>query len=111
VELVKLALEHNSGSIIIPKPRSMSLLNVAEAVCGGTSKIEITGPRAGEKRHEQLLHQQESVRARDLGPYYELLKVGSANISEPFILSSNTPEAGWFELDEFRDLIKEASCI
>lgn len=104
VHLIGLALEHQSGSIIIPRPRAMKLLDLALCISGN---IEIVGPRVGEKRHEQLLHQQESVRARDHGVYYELC-AGPEAYSEPFILSSNTPEAGWFEIDEMKEAIVRA---
>lgn len=111
VHLVELACEHGSGSIIIPKPYSMRLLDVAECIANEQAEIEIIGPRAGEKRHEQLIHQQESVRARNHNYYYELLLVGSPEQGEPFILSSNTPEAGWLDKDRMRDIIGEAECV
>lgn len=106
VWLIGLALEHESGSIIIPKPRAMRLIDLAETICNEQATLKVTGPRPGEKRHEQLLHQQESVRVRDHMQYYELCASGV--YSEPFILSSNTPEAGWLERDEMKDLIVQA---
>lgn len=109
VELIGLALAAESGSIIIPKPRAMKLLELAETVCNEQSTLKIVGPRPGEKRHEQLLHQQESVRVRDHMQYYELCMNGV--YSEPFILSSNTPEAGWFERDQMRQLIAESRLV
>lgn len=106
VNLIRLALEHQSGSIIIPKPRSMNLLDLALSI---SSNVETIGPRLGEKRHEQLLHQQESVRAHSNKSYYELCAEGVH--SEPFILSSNTPEAGWYTQEEMKEAIVRAKAI
>ena len=106
VDLVGLALSTGDGSIVIPKPRSMTLQELASVF---SKSIKVVGVRPGEKRHEQLLHQQESVRAIDTGTHYVLKESGV--YSEPFILSSNTPEAGWYTREEMLEAIEGARTI
>ena len=106
VDLIGMALVGDSGNIVIPKPRSMTLLDLAHVF---SNNVETIGIRPGEKRHEQLLHQQESVRAVDTGTHYVLKESGI--YSEPFILSSNTPEAGWFTKEEMLGAIDAARSI
>ncbi len=72
VDLIIDGLELGSGSILIPKSRSASMAVMAEACAPGVP-IEIIGPRAGEKRHEQLLNAHEAPYASEgrhfiLGP-------------------------------------------
>lgn len=100
----------NNGSVVIPQPASMRLLDLAVLIAGSESNIDVIGVRPGEKRHEQLLHQQESVRAKLVGTYYELLRSGEKAVSEPFMLSSSAPKV-WLSQSRMRELIQESALV
>jgi UDP-N-acetylglucosamine 4,6-dehydratase len=98
VDLVLYTLSRNSGEIVIPTPSSMHIGDLAELLAEPHSaQVEIVGVRPGEKKHEQLLHAQESVRAEQLGAHYILHPEGI--YSEPFQLSSETPDRWWTPVD------------
>lgn len=109
----------HSGSVLIPEPAAMKLLDLAVLVTGfeqgraydrASSPIKITGPRPGEKRHEQLMHQQESVRARNIGGHYELYDALHEPVGEPFILTSNTPRV-WCSNEFMLNAIEDAKSV
>jgi FlaA1/EpsC-like NDP-sugar epimerase len=114
-KLIDLALMSHTGSIVIPKPRAMVLQDLANALIkdAGHGEALACGVRPGEKRHEALLHQQESIRAVDEHTHYELHRVGSDLLAhcEPFILSSNTPQGGWIQPDELLAAIADAKMV
>jgi UDP-glucose 4-epimerase len=62
-----------SGEIWLPKLRSMSIIDLAEIFSKKFSKpIKIIGMRPGEKLHEDLISEAESVRVQDIGSHYVL---------------------------------------
>lgn len=95
------------GSVLIPEPASMKLLDLAHVF---THDIEIIGPRPGEKKHESLLHPQESTRARNIGGFYELFSSLHEAVSEPFELSSDKPKH-WLTQEEMLVAIEEAKLV
>lgn len=111
VDLIIEAGLTNSGSIVIPHPKAMSLQALAEAVCPGIKQV-IIGLRPGERRHEKLLSESESVRAcklehASLGAVYNYhpsrkLEPGVAS----FELASNT--SNLISVAVFRALADEA---
>lgn len=112
-KLIDLALMSQSGSIVIPKPRAMVMQDLANTLIEdyGQGTITTIGVRPGEKHHEALLHQQESIRAVNQHTHYELLKVGSKAVSEPFILTSNAPQGGWIRPDELLSAVSDAKLV
>lgn len=97
-----------SGSIIIPPVRAMTLLDSAKAATREDIDVEIIGTRPGEKQHESLLHEQESVRTRahdDL--FLELLPPGTPAEAAPFTISSDNPQHLMCQV-EMRELIADA---
>lgn len=112
-KLIDLALMSHTGSIVIPKPRAMVLQDLANALIKSAGRGEALpcGVRPGEKHHEALLHHQESIRAVDEHTHYELHRVGSDHVGEPFILSSNTPQGGWIQPDELLAAIADAKMV
>lgn len=99
-----------AGSILVPRPAAMMLTNVAKAAVDG-APIEYIGQRPGEKKHELLIHYEESVRAvRGPRPYYELLPVHAEAGTEAFTVSSQHPNR-WMEVDEMRALIADAATV
>lgn len=113
VGLIKLSMSVKSGSIIIPKPRAMRMIDLALALAPSMQEIRIIGQRPGEKMHESLMHEQESVRSIDRCNYYELLRVSSKikTASPAFELCSNNPEGGWISIDEMRELINSNGAV
>jgi UDP-N-acetylglucosamine 4,6-dehydratase len=109
VQLVQETLEAETGDILIPQPASMRIGELAELIAEPHhARVEIVGVRPGEKRHEQLLHQQESVRAQFDGVNYRLHPNGV--YSEPFMLSSNDPQH-WWGAAEMREEIEMAEYV
>lgn len=122
VKLVEMCFACENGSIIIPKPRAMTMGDLAYTLVAdyekthgclvGQDRIVITGIRPGEKRHEALLHQDESIRAIDYRTHYELRMIGTKPVhNEPFILSSNTPQGGWISSDELLHAVRDAELV
>lgn len=97
-----------SGSIVIPPVRAMTLLDSAKAATREDIDVEIIGTRPGEKQHESLLHEQESLRTRahdDL--FLELLPPGTPAEVAPFTISSDSPQHLMSPV-EMRELIADA---
>jgi UDP-N-acetylglucosamine 4,6-dehydratase len=112
VDLIKNTLEWcEPGSVLIPEPASMKLLDLAKLLTHYDERqIEIIGPRPGEKRHEQLMHQQESVRARNIGGFYELYSSLHEPVSEPFALTSDAPRV-WCSNEFMLSSIEDAKLV
>ncbi|MDB4110549.1 UDP-N-acetylglucosamine 4,6-dehydratase (inverting) [Amylibacter sp.] len=73
VEMVMYALNnHLGGEIFIPKIPSYRILDVAKAVAP-ECEINIIGIRPGEKLHEEMLTDTDSLNTIDLGKYYAIL--------------------------------------
>lgn len=61
----------SSGQIWIPRIPAMKILDLANIFAGRTeSKIIVTGMRPGEKLHEDLISEPESIRTRSSGNHY-----------------------------------------
>ncbi len=72
-QLVCFALEQmEGGETFIPKMPSMKIVDMFDAIVPNAEK-EIIGIRPGEKMHEILLTEQESVRAIELAKYFVVL--------------------------------------
>ncbi|MFA4941310.1 MAG: polysaccharide biosynthesis protein, partial [Patescibacteria group bacterium] len=71
--LVMFALENmEGGEIFVPKIPSMKLVDLFDIIAPGIEK-EIIGIRPGEKLHEVLLTEQESLHSIELNNYYVIL--------------------------------------
>ena len=57
------------GEVFVPKVPSMSIVEMAEALCPGCG-IRETGIRPGEKIHESLMTRDEARHTRDMGDYF-----------------------------------------
>jgi len=72
-DLVSFALENmEGGEIFVPKIPSMKLLDLFEAIAPKAEK-EIVGIRPGEKLHEVLLTEQESLHSVELDGHFVIL--------------------------------------
>ena len=120
VNLVMFALEnHLGGEIFIPKIPSYRILDVAEAVAPECEK-RIVGIRPGEKLHEEMITDTDSLNTIDLGPYYAILPSVSFTYTEeeymrhhkaekvPFGFKYNSgTNTEWETVEGLRELIKE----
>lgn len=80
VDLIFTALEdEEGGKIFIPKVKSTTILNVAKAMMFvyGTANIKVTGIRPGEKIHEILISEEETLRTEDLGKVFVIHDINS----------------------------------
>ena len=71
--MVMYALGHHlGGEIFVPKIPSYRILDVAKAVAP-ECEVKIVGIRAGEKLHEEMITDTDSLNTIDLGKYYAIL--------------------------------------
>ncbi len=120
VDLVMYALAHHiGGEIFIPKIPSYKILDVAEAIAPDCEK-PIVGIRPGEKLHEEMITDTDSLNTIDLGPYYAILPSVSLIYSEqeflehhnakkvPFGFKYNSgTNTEWETVESIRNLIKK----
>lgn len=82
VDVVMYAIEHHlGGEIFVPKIPSYKILDIAEAIAPEASR-EIIGIRPGEKLHEQMITNTDSLNTIDLGDHYAILPSFSDSYSE-----------------------------
>jgi len=108
--IVRALTNLDSGSILIPPARAANLLDTARAATYKDVAVEVIGERPGEKRHELLLHHEESVRTRRHGTFVELLPPGSPATEEAFTIASHTPRY-MISVVELRELIEDAEKV
>lgn len=73
VNMVMYAIEHHlGGEIFIPKIPSYKILDVARAIAP-ECKLKTVGIRPGEKLHEEMITDTDSLNTIDLGKYYAIL--------------------------------------
>ncbi|MEC9282562.1 MAG: UDP-N-acetylglucosamine 4,6-dehydratase (inverting) [Bdellovibrionota bacterium] len=106
------------GEVFIPKIPSFKITDLAEAVAPKCSIKEI-GIRPGEKLHEEMITETDSLNTLDCGKYYVILpsmpiwnlddykKRFSASFVEHGFKYSSDRNAQWLDVQELRDLVKE----
>ena len=72
---------HLGGEIFVPKISSYRIMDVAAAI-GSDCKTEIIGIRPGEKIHEEMITDSDSLKTIDLGKYYVILPAISESYTE-----------------------------
>jgi UDP-N-acetylglucosamine 4,6-dehydratase/5-epimerase len=119
VDMVMHALQnHLGGEIFIPKIPSYKILDVAEAVAPGC-KLKIVGVRPGEKLHEEMITDTDSLNTIDVGRYYAILPSVSYTFTDKQYLEHHNADKvefgfkytsgnnlAWETVDSLRDLIK-----
>lgn len=120
VNLVMFAIEnHLGGEIFVPKIPSYKIMDVATAIAP-ECETKIVGIRPGEKLHEEMITDTDSLNTIDLGIYYAILpSVSMIYTEETFIehhkakkvefgfkYSSGT-NTEWESVESLRTLIKE----
>lgn len=84
IDMVLWSIEHSlGGEVLVPKIPSYRITDVARAV-GPDCRQEIVGIRPGEKVHEEMITESDSMNTVDLGRYYAIL-----------------PSAGTYSVDEY----------
>lgn len=99
------------GSVTVPSPRALPMSDVIRAVLGFNDRhpipedrIEVIGMRPGEKMHESLIHEAESIRTVQdaTGHYYQILPPGTQSMNDAFTIRSDNPPGGLIGIEEFR---------
>lgn len=120
VNMVMYALEHHlGGEIFVPKIPSYKILDIAKAIAP-ECKTEVVGIRPGEKLHEEMITDTDSLNTIDLGKYYAILPSVSFTYTEAEYLKHHKAEkvpfgfkynsgtnTEWESIESLRDLIKE----
>ena len=83
VNMVLYAIKnHLGGEIFVPKIPSYKILDVANAIAPQAKKKNIVGIRPGEKLHEEMITDTDSLNTIDIGKYYAILPSVSFIYSE-----------------------------
>ncbi|CAE6881069.1 UDP-N-acetylglucosamine 4,6-dehydratase (inverting) [Vibrio sp. B1FLJ16] len=120
VNMVMYALEHHlGGEIFIPKIPSYKILDIAEAVAP-ECETKVVGIRPGEKLHEEMITDTDSLNTIDLGKYYAILPSVSFTYTEEEYLTHHKAEkvpfgfkynsgtnTEWETIESLRALVKE----
>ena len=120
VDMVMYALKHHiGGEIFIPKISSYRILDIAKAIAP-ECETRIVGIRPGEKLHEEMITDTDSLNTIDLGKYYAILPSVSFTYLEadylahhqaikvPFGFRYNSgTNTDWESIDTLRQLINE----
>jgi UDP-N-acetylglucosamine 4,6-dehydratase (inverting) len=120
VDMVLYAIDHHlGGEIFVPKISSYRILDVAKAIAPNC-ETKIVGIRPGEKLHEEMITDTDSLHTIDLGRYYailpsvsftyttdEFLNHHNANMV-PFGFKYNSgTNTEWEDINSLRKLITE----
>ena len=120
VDLVMFAIgNHLGGEIFIPKIPSYKILDVATAVAP-ECKTTVVGIRPGEKLHEEMLTETDSINTIDLGDKYAILPSVSYMYTEEQFMAHHNAEkvpfgfkynsgtnTEWETVESLRSLVKE----
>jgi UDP-N-acetylglucosamine 4,6-dehydratase/5-epimerase len=119
VEMVLWALQNSKGGeIFVPKIPSYLITDLAKAI-SPTSKLVNVGIRPGEKIHEEMITESDSLNTVDLDIYYAILPSSGKNsvekycqitngkpVAEGFSYNSGTNE-DFLSVEQLSNLIKE----
>ena len=120
VDLVMFAIQkHLGGEIFVPKIPSYKILDVAKAVAP-ECEVKVVGIRPGEKLHEEMITDTDSLNTIDLGKHYAILPSVSLIYTEeefmkhhnatkvPFGFKYNSgTNTEWESIEGLRKLIKK----
>lgn len=120
VNMVMYAIEnHIGGEIFVPKIPSYKITDIAQAIAP-ECKTQIVGIRPGEKLHEEMITDSDSLNTIDLGKYYAILPSVSFTYKEedflehhnavkvPFGFKYNSgTNTEWETVESLRNLIVE----
>ena len=106
------------GEVFVPKIPSYKITDVAKAIAPNC-KQEIVGVRPGEKIHEEMITESDSLNTWDLGKYYAILPqkpifdlndyvktFNAVKVPEGFCYNSGT-NTEWETIESLRDLVRK----
>lgn len=119
VDMVMYAIENAwGGELFVPKIPSYKILDVAKAVAPDC-KTDVVGIRPGEKLHEEMITETDSMSTYDCGKYYVIApsvplwkmdewtkKFNAKKVPEGFKYNSGS-NTDWVTPEEIRSLIKK----
>lgn len=119
VNLVLFALEHSwGGELFVPKLPSFKVTDLAEAVGPGCDK-KIVGVRPGEKIHEEMITESDSMNTAEFEKYYAILPTAPAwNLQEwmkkfnakpvtPGFKYNSGTNTEWLSVEQLREEIRK----
>lgn len=108
VDFVIHSLELDSGMILIPKMKSLSIARLIEYTLGNVKKEMISSIplRAGEKLHETLLTVEECMYADETQDYFFLHPTTSPMVKLPVFAPYSSDIAPELSMDEFSRLLR-----
>jgi UDP-N-acetylglucosamine 4,6-dehydratase/5-epimerase len=119
VNMVLYAIENAwGGELFVPKIPSYKILDVAEAV-GPDCERRIVGIRPGEKLHEEMITESDSLNTLDCGKYYVIIPSHPMWSKDDYINSfqaswvkqgfkyNSGENTEWLTVDDLRNQIKE----
>lgn len=117
VEMVLYAIENAwGGELYVPKIPSYRILDVAKAVAP-SCKLDFVGVRPGEKIHEEMITETDSLNTYDCGKYYVInptvpawsmdswMKAFNAKLVTPGFKYNSGTNSEWVNVEEIRGLI------
>ena len=105
IYLVDRAFESPPGTILVGKPPSLSILDLALSFDPDAEVFE-TGIKPGEKLHEALLTPYEAARAEDVGDYYLLRQDEGGKLPEEF--EAFTSETVTMSREDIHEMVRES---
>lgn len=119
VDMVLYAIENAwGGELFVPKIPSYRILDIAKAVAPDC-KTEVVGVRPGEKIHEEMITETDSLNTYDCGKYYVITptvpiwnekdwceKFKAHKVPPGFKYNSGT-NTEWLSISEIRSLVKK----
>jgi UDP-N-acetylglucosamine 4,6-dehydratase/5-epimerase len=118
VSMVLWAIQNaKGGEIFVPKIPSYKIETIAKAIAPN-ARIEYIGIRAGEKIHEEMITESDSLNTIDIGKYFAILPnnysktdylkyyPGSREVDPGFSYNSGT-NSEWVSVEQMRDLIRK----
>ena len=119
VNMVLYAIDHAwGGELYVPKIPSYRITDVAKAV-GPNCEQKIVGIRAGEKLHEEMITESDSLNTLDCGKYYVIIpshpiwnkeqwmKNCNAQYVKPGFKYNSGENTEWVTVEELRSLVKQ----
>ena len=116
--VLKVLKKTEGGEIYVPKLKSFRIIDLAKAI-NPKNKIKISGIRAGEKIHEQMISSSDSYSTVELDNFYAILPQGNLNLInrfkkknksslvKPGFEYSSDKNGPFLSLNELKKIIKE----
>jgi UDP-N-acetylglucosamine 4,6-dehydratase (inverting) len=119
VDMVLYALEHAwGGEIFVPKIPSYRITDVATAI-GPNCEQKLVGIRPGEKLHEEMITETDSLNTIETAKYYvitpstptwsmdDYIKAFNGNLVDMGFKYNSGTNTEWLTVDELRDQVRE----